>query len=373
MKTGKKLLCIGIAVFLMAFVGITAADRNQSIASPAAQQSSQSLLNPNFDPEAEIKTSQKIVRQLLSLIGADAPSEETATKAVVSTSPAPDFSDVKETDWFYREVMWAVGENITNGVSDSQFGPDVICTNAQVLTFLWRAYGMPRSSAANPFTDVSADSYFYQPALWAYEKRLVSGSTLSPDEDCTRAMAVNYLWRASGAPAAIADTQFSDVPASSSVSQAVAWAVDNGIAAGIDRSTFSPDASCTRAQIVTFLYRNYISSNASDETFKLSSGASYTGKAINGVPYGKGILVIPEVGYYDGEFQDGKRSGTGSFFWDSGETYTGSWKEDKIFGEGIFSLNAGTTLTGKFSDGRMSSGTYTLSQDFGRMEVSVSE
>lgn len=228
---------------------------------------------------------------------------------------------------------------------------------------------MPKTTVSNPFIDVPSDSFFYQPALWAYEKGLVSGSTFSPETDCTRAMVVDYLWKAAGAPVTAGTTQFSDI--SASISQAVTWAVDNGITAGIDNSTFAPDVICTRAQIVTFLYRNYIYLNAEMKSAGLSSGASYRGTMIDGVPYGKGLLVIPGIGYYDGEFQNGKRSGTGSFFWESGETYTGSWKEDKISGNGIFALNTGTALKGQFSNSTMLSGTYTFSKDFGTVEFPV--
>ena len=122
------------------------------------------------------------------------------------------------------------------------------------MTFLWHANGSPEPTAANPFADIQTGDYFYKAALWAAEKGLVSGSTFGANTDCTRAMTVEYMWKAAGSPNAKASS-FTDVPANADYAQAVAWAVEQGITAGTSATTFSPDSVCTRGQIVTFLYR----------------------------------------------------------------------------------------------------------------------
>lgn len=165
------------------------------------------------------------------------------------------FVDVKKKDYYADAVVWAVDKGITTGTSATTFSPNVTCTVAQIMTFLWRANGAPQPSCANPFTDVPENAYYAKAALWAYEKGLVSGSTFGGDAPCTRSMTVGYLWALAGKPAA-GNVSFTDVPAGASYVQAVAWAVENGITTGTSSTTFAPDLTCTRGQIMTFLYRD---------------------------------------------------------------------------------------------------------------------
>lgn len=170
------------------------------------------------------------------------------------------FKDVRSNDWFGPSVIWAVENGITNGTGDNSFSPHKPCTRGQIVTFLWRAKGSPEpQSTANPFTDVSTDAYYYQAVLWAVEQGITTGTgngRFSPDATCTRGQAVTFLWRANGKQApSSASTDFSDVSTNAYYYQAVLWAVENGITNGTGISTFSPDQFCTRAQIVTFLYR----------------------------------------------------------------------------------------------------------------------
>ncbi len=170
---------------------------------------------------------------------------------------APTFRDVKDGDYFKDAVDWAVEKGITSGTSDSTFSPDAACTRAQSVTFLWRANDKETVSGSNPFTDVSSGDYFYQPVLWAVKKGITKGTsntTFSPEENCTRAQIVTFLYRAAGEPAA-SGSLFQDVASDAYYANAVRWAVANGITSGTSSSTFSPDEICTRAQIVTFIYR----------------------------------------------------------------------------------------------------------------------
>ncbi|WP_251318308.1 S-layer homology domain-containing protein [Flintibacter muris] len=170
-------------------------------------------------------------------------------------APKNSFIDIKASDYFADAVQWAVEQDITSGTSKTTFSPNATCSKAQILTFLWRANGSPEPTAATPFTDVKTADYFYKAALWAAEKGLVSGSTFGANTDCTRAMTVEYMWKAAGSPAPAGKADFDDVPANADYAQAVAWAVENEITSGTGGGNFSPTATCTRGQIVTFLYR----------------------------------------------------------------------------------------------------------------------
>ncbi len=183
------------------------------------------------------------------------PTTPTETPTTGTTSMSALFKDVRSNDYFANAVQWAVEKNITSGTSATTFSPGATCSKAQILTFLWRANGSPEPTAANPFTDIKPADYFYKAALWAAEKGLVSGSTLGAITDCTRAMTVEYLWKAAGSPTPSAKASFTDVPANADYAQAVAWAVENKITSGTGGGKFSPAATCTRGQIVTFLYR----------------------------------------------------------------------------------------------------------------------
>ena len=179
--------------------------------------------------------------------------------AIIGESSKFNFHDVTRFDYFYDAVKWAVDHDITSGTGRFTFSPNAACTRAQTVTFLWRAAGSPRPvSTVNPFTDVHYGDYFYQAVLWAVENGITMGTsatTFSPDATVTRAQVVTFLWRANGQPAA-RNSGFTDVSADAYYAKAVAWAVQNGITTGTGFGVFSPDAACTRAQIVTFLYRN---------------------------------------------------------------------------------------------------------------------
>lgn len=173
------------------------------------------------------------------------------------------FIDVKTTDYFYNSVKWAVGKNITNGTSSTTFSPYKSCTRAEIVTFLWRAAGSPEpTTTRNPFRDVNAvtHSSYYKAILWASQKGITSGTSttaFSPDQVCTRAQIVTFLYRYAGQPSGYYSNPFKDVGATSEASyyNAIRWAVGKGITSGTSATTFSPYASCNRAEAVTFLYR----------------------------------------------------------------------------------------------------------------------
>lgn len=171
----------------------------------------------------------------------------------------PSFDDVAEDTYYFDAVEWAVENGITTGTSDTTFSPNVTCTRAQAVTFLWRAAGSPEpKSNVMPFEDVAAEAYYYKAVLWAVENGITNGTsatTFGPNADCTRAQIVTFLWRSQKSPAITAVNPFADVAAEAYYYDAVLWAVDEKITNGTSETTFSPDADCTRAQIVTFLYR----------------------------------------------------------------------------------------------------------------------
>ena len=173
----------------------------------------------------------------------------------VKTSP---FGDVSTDAYYYKAVQWAQEKGITDGISSNLFGPKQPCTRSQIVTFLWRAAGSPEpKDTAAGMTDVIPGSYYAKAVAWAVENGITTGTaegTFSPDATCTRAQAVTFLARAQNAKAT-GKTAFSDVPADSYFADAVAWAQANGVTTGTSETTFSPDNDCTRAQIVTFLYR----------------------------------------------------------------------------------------------------------------------
>ena len=168
------------------------------------------------------------------------------------------FWDVKQGDYYYDAVKWAVEKRITEGTGANFFSPNASCTRAQMVTFLWRAAGSPApKSTVNPFTDVSANDYFYNAVLWAVENGITTGASadrFAPGATVSRAQTVTFLYRANGSPAA-SGASFGDVAADEYYANAVAWAVQNGITTGTGNGKFSPNADCTRGQIVTLLYR----------------------------------------------------------------------------------------------------------------------
>ena len=175
-----------------------------------------------------------------------------------SFTAASTFADVPAGSYYERAVIWAAANGITNGVGNGLFGVDAPCTRAQAVTFLWRAAGSPAPEiSAMPFTDVPVGSYYYDAVLWAVENGIAKGTsetTFGPDASCTRAQIVTFLYRAFGTPAG-GDAAFADTTPNAYYAEAVRWAVATGVTTGTSNTTFSPNADCTRAQIVTFLWR----------------------------------------------------------------------------------------------------------------------
>ena len=172
--------------------------------------------------------------------------------------PSRVFVDVKTGDYFYDAVLWAVGKGITNGTSAETFSPNAPCTRAQIVTFLWRTAGSPVVNYAMNMTDVAGDAYYAEAVRWALSEGITTGTSadqFSPDATCTREQAVTFLWRAAGSPAVSGESAFEDVGADDYYARAVAWAAQNGVTNGISQALFGSGNDCTRAQIVTFLYR----------------------------------------------------------------------------------------------------------------------
>ena len=184
----------------------------------------------------------------------------TVSKPLVPEVPGTSFTDVPAGAYYEEAVGWAVKEGITKGTSDSTFTPDGVCTRAQAVTFLWRAAGSPAAKAGSlPFADVKAGSYYDDAVRWAVENGVTVGTsatTFSPNATCSRAQIVTFLWRAQKSPAAGSANPFDDVTDSAYYADAVQWAVQKDITKGTGATAFSPDANCIRAQIVTFLYRS---------------------------------------------------------------------------------------------------------------------
>ena len=169
------------------------------------------------------------------------------------------FVDVKASDYFYDAVLWAAEKGVTSGADALHFSPNAPCTRAQIVTFLWRAAGSPAPKNMSSFADVPADAFYAKAVAWAVENGITGGTgdgKFSPDATCTRAQAVTFLYRASGAPAVSGNAAFSDVATNAYYAAAVKWAEKNGITGGIGGGLFGSNNNCTRAQIVTFLYRS---------------------------------------------------------------------------------------------------------------------
>jgi hypothetical protein len=168
------------------------------------------------------------------------------------------FVDVPEGSWFINPVLWAVDKGVTSGVDATHFGPDQACTRAQVVTFLYAAQGKPEPKTnGNPFVDVKESDWYYKPVMWAIENGITSGidaTHFGPGAECTREQVVTFLWGAEGKPTASTAVSFTDVPAGAWFYSPVAWAVENGVTSGMGNGTFGVGVTCTRAQVVTFLY-----------------------------------------------------------------------------------------------------------------------
>ena len=169
------------------------------------------------------------------------------------------FTDVSKNDWFYEPVMWAVSNNITAGVSETKFAPNQTCTRAQAVMFLWNQAGKPVVSRKNSFKDVKSSDWYYNAVQWAVSEGITNGTsktTFSPSKTCNRAEIVTFLWNQAGKPSVSASNPFKDVKSSDWYYKAVQWAVKKGVTSGTSKTTFSPTKACTRAQIVTFMYHN---------------------------------------------------------------------------------------------------------------------
>ena len=187
------------------------------------------------------------------------PASKVSVEAEFVKTASTSFADVPANAYFADAVKWAVDKGITNGLSDTMFGPYESCTRAQIVTFLWRAAGSPEPKTASSFTDVPANAYYAKAVAWAVENGITNGmteTTFAPDATCTRGQSVTFLYRALKGSAS-GSTNFTDVKSDAFYADAINWAVANNVTNGTSNTTFSPNADCTRAEIVTFLYRAY--------------------------------------------------------------------------------------------------------------------
>ena len=180
--------------------------------------------------------------------------------SAAETSAENPFTDVNADSPFLSGILYAVENGITKGTTPVTFSPYSLCTRAQIIAFLWRAWGSPEPTVSNPFTDLQSEAYYYKAALWSYEKGLVSGTSFDAYSYCTRLEVVTYLWKLAGSPEAYENHKdafpFTDIGDDADALNAIAWAsMDEAITNGTTETTFSPAKRCTRAQIVTFIYR----------------------------------------------------------------------------------------------------------------------
>lgn len=228
------------------------------------------------------------------------------------------FRDVCEGDYFYAPVLWAVNNGITSGIGDGQFGPSNACTRGQVVTFLWRAAGSPEPSAiSHEFADVGVQDYYYKPVLWAVEKGItagVGGGRFGPEQTCTRGQIVTFLWKFKNPPESdIVITKFIDVDSRAYYARAVAWAVDNGVTAGVSEYRFGPEQTCTRGQVMTFLYKtiqggsDHPAPPTTPGATQIVYGTSGAGRKLMAYRYGKGKnVMIVTFGIHGWEDQFGR-------------------------------------------------------------------
>lgn len=223
-----------------------------------------SLGRIRFTPQDTLDGEYKADRDGISLLfdaqtgvlSAQTRNQKTALGTWTIAAPQMAFADAAAGDYFLRPVQWAVEKGITGGTSRTTFSPEQTCSRAQMITFLWRAAGSPEPKTAAAVSDIRPDDYYYKAVLWAAENGMFNGDVFSPGAPCTRAMAVEFIWKQAGQPRA-GGCEFTDVPSNAGYARAVAWAVSSGVTSGTGSGTFSPDENCTRAQIVTFLYRAF--------------------------------------------------------------------------------------------------------------------
>lgn len=196
---------------------------------------------------------------LIKYNGQDGYISKAYTTTEKPAAPTVKFTDVSKDDWFYEPVMWAVTNNITSGVSETKFAPNQSCTRAQAVMFLWNQAGKPNVSTKNSFKDVKSSDWYYKAVQWAVKEGITNGTsktTFSPNKECNRAEIVTFLWNQAGKPNVSTKNPFKDVKSSDWYYKAVQWAVKKGVTSGTSKTAFSPTKTCTRAQIVTFIYRN---------------------------------------------------------------------------------------------------------------------
>ncbi len=227
------------------------------------------LIDPNaLDTETTdawrfVGTTEEIGRCLVTILNADNKylsfiADKNVAPAEPEKPAAPAFTDVPADAYYADAVKWAVEKGITTGKTSTTFAPNETCTRAQIMTFLYRAAGSPKPQTEdNPYTDVSPDAYYYKACQWACDLGAVRRGSFSPNAPCTRQTAVQFIWSASDHPEVKPDCPFTDVDQSSHMSGIINWAVEQGITQGKTATTFAPNDTCTRAQIVTFLYRAF--------------------------------------------------------------------------------------------------------------------
>ena len=206
----------------------------------------------------EIKLTEKADNKFTFKMPGSKVTVETSFK-LIETEPENPFTDISKSDYFYDAVLWAADKGITSGVTETLFAPNSSCTRAQMVTFLWRANGSPVVNYAMSFTDVPADAYYAEAIRWAVSEGITTGTTattFSPNAMLTRGQTVTFLWRANASPVVNFAMNFTDVNESAYYAEAVRWAVSENITAGTGANAFSPDAPCTRGQIVTFLWKD---------------------------------------------------------------------------------------------------------------------
>lgn len=193
-----------------------------------------------------------------SSTGTKVPTAPSTTTTPANTVKPGGFTDVVAGSWYADAVAWAVAKGITTGTSETTFSPNASCSRAEMVTFLWRLAGSPAASGTNPFTDVAAGSWYYDAVMWAVANNVTTGTsatTFSPTAIVDRAQSVTLLYRYAGQPTVETTSSFGDVPAGVYYADAVNWAAANGVTTGTSSTTFSPNDACSRAQIVTFMYR----------------------------------------------------------------------------------------------------------------------
>ena len=281
-----------------------------------------------------------------------------AVSGSAEEAPAVAFTDVPADAYYAIPVQWAVQNQITAGTSDTTFSPEQTCTRGEIITFLWKAMGSPEPKGQDSFSDVESGVFYAKAAAWAKENGIAEGSVFQPGEDCTRLAAVEFLWKNAGSPKAV-QCRFQDVS-----SGAVDWAVAEEITAGTSATTFSPDATCTRGQIITFLYRALAEEDTSGEVIsqKYPDG-TYTGQMKDGKRDGYGKMAYSSGAVYQGYWADDVRSGYGKQTDADGSVYCGEWADDAQNGMGILRQTSGNVYAGAWKDGKQNGAGATISPD----------